>query len=112
MKRIALITGVAKSNGIGAACARQLSAQGYLVIAADVAAAGVRGPDEPSAPTAGGLEQLAAELIAASGEASSVTGDISTEEGPAAMIDYAVQTYGRLDVLVNNAAARASERSD
>ncbi len=40
-KRVALITGCGKENGIGAAIARHLAGDGFIVVVSDVAAAGV-----------------------------------------------------------------------
>ena len=40
IKRVALITGCGKENGIGAATAKRLAAEGVIVVVTDVAAAG------------------------------------------------------------------------
>ena len=52
--RVALITGCGKENGIGAATARRLAANGFIVAASDVAAGGVGAQD--GVPESGDLE--------------------------------------------------------
>ena len=106
-KRVALITGCGKENGIGAATALRLARDGFIVAVSDVAAAGVENDQalgrQPSAWQ--GLDTLAARIEEAGGEAFSLTGDVSQEDGAASLVDRVVQKYGRLDVLVNNAGA-------
>jgi len=102
--RVALITGAAKANGIGAACARRLSRDGFTVVVADVAVGGVSGPFEPDS-SASGLDSLVSSLAQSGGSASSAQGDISSEPEATALVEQVVARHGRLDVLVNNAAA-------
>ena len=49
------------------------------------------------------LEELAAKLAEAAGKISIFVGDVSKREDNEAMIDHAVKTYGKLEVLINNA---------
>ncbi|UQA91838.1 SDR family oxidoreductase [Streptomyces halobius] len=48
-------------------------------------------------------EQVVAEIRAAGGEAVAHGGDIATPQGAASLVSTALDTYGRLDTLVNNA---------
>ncbi len=106
-KRVALITGCGKENGIGAATALRLARDGFIVAVSDVAAAGVENDKavgrQPSAWQ--GLDTLAARIEETGGEAFTLTGDVSQGDGAASLVDRVVQKYGRLDVLVNNAGA-------
>lgn len=107
-RRIALVTGCGKPDGIGAAIARRLSADGHVVVVVDIEATGVRDSHEPADSVAQdwrGVESLVAELEAAGGAASSVTGDISIESDAERIIAHAVDRHGGLDILVNNAGA-------
>ena len=52
-----------------------------------------------------GLETLVAEIEAAGGTATATLGDIGEPDDAEAMVDVALEQHGRLDILVNNAAA-------
>ncbi|MCA8927593.1 MAG: SDR family oxidoreductase [Alphaproteobacteria bacterium] len=106
-KRVALITGCGKENGIGAATAQRLARDGVIVAVADIAAAGVENDlATDRAPSAWqGLDTLVARIEAAGGEAFSLTGDVSQEASAKSLVDRVVAKYGRLDILVNNAGA-------
>jgi len=86
--RIALVTGA--SRGIGAATALALAKAGAHVIAV--------------ARTVGGLEELDDEIRAAGGSATLVPLDVTDTAGIARLAAALEQRYGRLDVLVGNAA--------
>ncbi|HLI13033.1 MAG TPA: SDR family oxidoreductase [Alphaproteobacteria bacterium] len=85
MSRVALITG--GGTGIGAAAAKLLSAKGL-----DVAIVGRRA--EP-------LEAVCSEL---SGNAIAIPANVGEPEAPRQIVAEVLRAYGRLDVLVNNAA--------
>lgn len=83
--RVVIITGAAR--GVGRAMVGQFVEAGAKVIAADRDDAGL------------------AETVAGLGDAAkAVTADISTVDGAAAIVQAALDAYGRLDVCVNNAA--------
>ncbi len=110
-KRVALITGCGKENGIGAAMARRLARDGFIVVVSDVAAAGVENDNrvERAATRWQGLDTLVADIEATQGQAMRLTGDVSTEAGAASLVSSTIDAYGRLDVLVNNAGAPHGE---
>src|SRR4051794_39500941 len=85
--KIVVITG--GSSGLGEATARLLSAQGATVMV------GARG--------AARLQSLAKELEANGGRALAVTTDVTRREDVKSLVNAAVQTYGRIDVMINNA---------
>ena len=82
-----MITGA--GSGMGKEMAKLFAAEGAKVVAADIV------------PT--GVEQVVAEITAAGGTATAVVANVAKEDDVEAMINTAVNTYGRLDVLVNNA---------
>lgn len=106
-KRVALITGCGKQNGIGAATAKRLAAAGVIVAVSDVASAGVENDNAiaRSGQAWQGLDTLVDHIESAGGEAFSVVGDVSTEAGSAGLVADTVAKYGRLDILINNAGA-------
>jgi NADP-dependent 3-hydroxy acid dehydrogenase YdfG len=85
--KIVIITGA--SSGLGEAAARHLSSHGATVVL------GARRIDR--------LEELAKELIAAGGRAIAVATDVTHFDQVQRLVDTAVQTYARVDVLINNA---------
>ena len=85
--KIVVITGA--SSGLGEATARLLSAQGATV------ALGARRAER--------LQALADELSARGGKALAVATDVTHCEQVKGLVDAAVQTFGRIDVLLNNA---------
>ena len=108
--RVALVTGCGKRDGVGQAVARTLAGAGLAVVVTDVRPAGVLNRRQEllgPGPSAGweGIDSLAAEIGEAGGTASTALGDISDEADAQRLVDAAVARYGRLDVLVNNAAA-------
>ncbi len=105
-RRVALVTGCGKQDGIGAEIARRLSRDGFTVVVTDIEATGVRDKHEQQRAGAAswrGVEDLVAELAMAGGTGRATTGDISSPDDARRMVADAVDTYGRLDVLVNNA---------
>jgi len=85
--KIVVVTGA--SSGLGEATARLLSAQGATVVL------GARRADR--------LQLLAKDLEARGGKALALTTDVTRREQVKALVDSAVQTYGRIDVMINNA---------
>ncbi|MFG0586240.1 SDR family oxidoreductase [Pseudomonas sp. zjy_9] len=89
--KVVVITGA--SSGLGEASARHLSKLGAKVVLA------ARRKER--------LEQLVGELVAAGGEAVAYQTDVTRADEVKALIQGAVDTYGRVDVLVNNAGLMA-----
>ncbi len=87
--RSAIVTGAA--SGIGRASAQRLAAEGASVAIGDL--------DEI------GSAAVVAEIEAAGGRAIAVRTDVSNEQSFRALIGAAVDAFGRLDILHNNAAA-------
>jgi 3-oxoacyl-[acyl-carrier protein] reductase len=93
--RVALVTGA--SRNIGRAIALELAAAGAAV------AVNAR-------QSAAAAEAVAKEIESGGGAAMALLADVTDETAVAAMIDKAVRRFGRIDILVNNAATRPAQR--
>jgi short-subunit dehydrogenase len=85
--KVVIITGA--SSGIGKSLSYRFAASGAKVIMA--------------ARNSENLELIKNEIIAKGGEALSLKTDVSIESECKALIDFVIEKYGRIDVLVNNA---------
>jgi len=94
--RVVLVTGA--GAGLGRAYAHLLARQGCRVVVNDLGTS----PDGEGASVAA-AETAVAEIRAAGGEAVADTHSAADPDGAAAMVARAVDTYGRLDAVVNNA---------
>jgi NAD(P)-dependent dehydrogenase (short-subunit alcohol dehydrogenase family) len=94
--RVAVITGAGR--GIGRAHALLFAAEGAKVVVNDLG-----GSSSGSGSDAGPAQEVVDEIKAAGGEAIANTDDVTSWDGGKGLIDSAVETFGRLDVLVNNA---------
>jgi NADP-dependent 3-hydroxy acid dehydrogenase YdfG len=85
--KVVVITGA--SSGLGEATARMLASQGASVVL------GARRTDR--------IQALAVDLVANGGKALAVQTDVTDVEQVKRLVDAAVQAYGRIDVILNNA---------
>jgi 3-oxoacyl-[acyl-carrier protein] reductase len=84
--RVAIVTGAAR--GIGQAYGLALAGEGAKVVAADILSCG----------------ETIAKVQEAGGEALAITVDVADAQSTQAMAAQTVQRFGRIDILVNNAA--------
>jgi len=95
--QVALVTGGAQ--GLGEAICRRLADEGAHVVVADI--------------NLEGAQETAAAIAASTGRrAIGVKADVTNEAEVAAMVDLAVETFGRLDICVSNAGVLISEAID
>ena len=93
--RVAIITGA--SRGIGAAIARRFAAEGAKV-------AIVARTAEPGGKLPGSLIETAESIRAAGGECLMIQSDLADPVDRARIVPETVAHFGKLDILVNNAA--------
>jgi len=86
-ERVAIVTGA--GAGLGRQHALFLARQGARVVVNDIGE--------------GTADRVAAEIVAAGGEAIAVTASVTDETAIAAMVGRTKETWGRVDILVNNA---------
>lgn len=83
--KVAIVTG--SGRGLGKGIAMKLAEEGAKVVIADMAAA----------------DDTVAEIVAKGGTASAFAVNVSKQEEVQALVKYAIDTYGTLDIMVNNA---------
>jgi len=94
--RVAVVTGAGR--GIGRAHALLLAQRGARVVVNDLG-----GSTEGEGFDAEPASAVAAEIAAAGGRAVADISDVATAEGAQALVDAAIEEFGRLDALINNA---------
>lgn len=94
--RVCVVTGAAR--GIGREYALMLAAEGARILVNDMG-----GPRDGGGSDTSPADDVAAEIVAAGGEAIPNYSDVSNFDSASGMIEQAVETFGRLDVVVNNA---------
>ena len=95
--RVVVITGAGR--GIGREYALMLAEHGAKLVVNDLGGS-ADGVGESNTPA----QSVVDEVVAAGGEAVANFADVADWEASKAMIDQAIDTYGKLDVLINNAA--------
>jgi NAD(P)-dependent dehydrogenase (short-subunit alcohol dehydrogenase family) len=94
--KVAIVTGA--GGGIGRAHARLLAREGAKILVNDLG-----GARDGSGLDASPANQVVAEIVAAGGTAVANHDNVATSQGAAAIVKAAVEAFGRVDVLVNNA---------
>jgi NAD(P)-dependent dehydrogenase (short-subunit alcohol dehydrogenase family) len=94
--RVAVITGAGR--GLGREYALLLASKGAKVVVNDPGGS-LTGDGADSAPA----QAVVDEIVSAGGEAVAATDSVATAEGGQAIVDAAVEHFGRLDILIHNA---------
>jgi NAD(P)-dependent dehydrogenase (short-subunit alcohol dehydrogenase family) len=107
--KIVLITGCGRARGIGRAIAVAFARSGADVVVTDLAAGGTRNENDEGLEEKRigwkGLESLAGEIQALGRRVLTLVGDVSRATDAERFVADALAQFGRIDVLVNNAAA-------
>ena len=91
--RVAIVTGAAR--GLGRSFALKLAQEGAKVMAMNIV---IRPKDKED------LDETMKQIKAMGAEATSFVGDVSLQKDTSAMAEAAVKAFGKVDILVNNAA--------
>jgi NAD(P)-dependent dehydrogenase (short-subunit alcohol dehydrogenase family) len=94
--RVAVVTGAAR--GLGRSYAMLLASEGAKVVVNDPGA-GLTGDGIDAGPA----DDLVREIVSAGGQAVASTDSVATAAGGKAIIDTALDMYGRVDILIHNA---------
>ncbi len=86
-QKVIIVTGA--GSGIGEGIAKRLAQEGAAIVVNDLQVTGG--------------ERVTAEITAAGGQATFIQADVTANDSMAALVRQTVKTYGRLDVMINNA---------
>ena len=107
--KIVLVTGCGRVRGMGRAIALAFARAGADVVATDIAAGGTRNENEEGVEEIRlgwkGLDSLAGEIQGFGRSVLTLVGDVSRAADAERFVAEALARFGRVDVLVNNAAA-------
>ncbi|OMC40821.1 short-chain dehydrogenase [Mycobacterium sp. GA-1841] len=95
-ERVAVITGAGR--GLGREYALLLAARGAKIVVNDPGGS-LTGDGTDTAPA----QQVVDDIVSAGGQAIAVTDSVATAEGGQAIIDAAIEAFGRIDILIHNA---------
>ena len=105
-EKIAVVTGAAGRRGIGRAIATRLASEGANVVVSDVSPSiGTIRPDDRAVGWRG-LESVVAEIEDMGRESLGLFADVSDSAQVSDMVRQTLARFGRIDILVNNAAFR------
>ncbi|MFI5373037.1 MAG: SDR family NAD(P)-dependent oxidoreductase [Candidatus Rokuibacteriota bacterium] len=102
--RVALVTGAGRLRGIGRATAMALAELGADVVVTGTGRDPSTYPEDEQKAGWRDVESTAEQIRATGRRAMTWTGDVSQAEPVGRLVDQVMTTFGRLDVLVNNAA--------
>ena len=86
-RKVAIVTGA--GSGIGQASALKFAQEGASVVVADI--------QQP------GIDETVRSIVSSGGAAIGVSADVTNSEAVRGMVESAIKTYGRLDIMFNNA---------
>jgi len=94
--KVAVVTGAGR--GIGRAHARLLAAEGALVVVNDLGTATAGGGSDTTP-----AQQVTEEIVGGGGRAVANCDNVATWAGAGSLVQHALDEFGRLDIVVNNA---------
>jgi len=101
--RVAVITGAGRRKGLGEAMARRLAAEGCKVVITDIGKPQGEHMPESAIGTTDEMQEIVAEINGDGGEAAAVSCNVLEPAEVEAAAKFAVDTFGGLDIWVNNA---------
>ncbi len=105
--KVVMVTGAARKKGLGRAISIRLAEEGADVVVQSRYRNPEQYPDWEKQEGWKGLDSLVQEIEALGRQALAVTANIAVKEEVEQMVDRAIDRFGHLDILVNNAAFRS-----
>jgi NAD(P)-dependent dehydrogenase (short-subunit alcohol dehydrogenase family) len=100
--KVAICTGSGRHKGLGQGILKRLAEDGCHVVVSDIGETKEHlGKDDVGVSSE--MEEIAAEIRDAGGEAVAIACDVRDEDSVRALIDGTVEAFGRVDILINNA---------
>ncbi len=103
--KVAMVTGSGGERGFGRAIARRLAREGADLVLTDIAIGGTRVVAAKPGRGWAGLDAVAEEVRQTGRRALTGLVDVRSASQIATVVDQALREFGRIDILVNNAAA-------
>jgi len=100
--KVAICSGSGRHKGLGQGILKRLAEDGCKVVVSDVGQS-KKHLDEGDIGVSAEMEEIAAEIRDAGGEAVAIACDVRLEDEVRGLIEGAVEAFGRVDILVNNA---------
>ncbi len=101
--KVALVTGAGRHRGLGEAMAKRLAAEGAKVVITDIGAEKGAQFSSQHIGMTDEMNEIVGEIEKAGGTAAAQVCDVLDEAQVEAAVKKAVATYGRLDIMINNA---------
>lgn len=109
--KVAIVTGAGRLRGIGRAAAVELARLGADVVVTGTGRNPESFPDDEKAVGWKDVESVADQIRAHGRRALTLTVDVTSQEQVQNMVDRTIEEFGRVDILINNAAfARGADR--
>lgn len=101
--KTAVITGAGRANGLGEAMAKRLAAEGVNVVITDIGQAQGEHMPESAIGTVSEMQTIVDEIVEQGGSAKSFVCNVLNEDEVKAAAQFALDSFGSLDIWVNNA---------
>ncbi|MFK8016420.1 MAG: SDR family NAD(P)-dependent oxidoreductase [Gammaproteobacteria bacterium] len=101
--KVAVVTGAGRPRGLGEAMAKRLALEGVKVVVTDIGQADGDHMPDGAIGSLSDMQQVVADIREAGGEASSIACNMLHPDQVDAVAQFATDTYGSLDIWVNNA---------